>query len=170
MTQSPGTGIGARVRVARIAAGLTQADMAGPVGRSERWAEDVEAGRLPLDRYSLITVVATVCEVDVVWLIGQPYCCAANRAPPSRTCPRSALRRSSLVLSGHPGLVPSGPATDGTRPGWPGPGCRHQPAPPGREPSRGRRPPARPAGGPDHHDPDVSTRPACPSWPGSLGH
>ncbi|WP_251054961.1 helix-turn-helix domain-containing protein [Streptomyces sp. ISL-66] len=49
MTQSPDTGTGARVRVARIAAGLTQAETAGLVGRSERWAEDVEAGRLPLD-------------------------------------------------------------------------------------------------------------------------
>lgn len=66
MAHSPDTGIGARVRVARIAAGLTQAEMAGLVGRSERWAEDVEAGRLLLDRYSLITAVATACEVDVV--------------------------------------------------------------------------------------------------------
>ncbi|WP_420082848.1 helix-turn-helix domain-containing protein (plasmid) [Streptomyces sp. JL4002] len=114
MTHSPDTGIGARVRVARIAAGLTQAEMAGLVGRSERWAEDVEAGRLPLDRYSLITAVATVCEVDVVWLLGQPYRLRREQgsAVPHVPALRAALRRSSLILSGHPGLVPSGPATD----------------------------------------------------------
>ncbi|MFD7030230.1 helix-turn-helix domain-containing protein [Streptomyces sp. NPDC059917] len=112
MTHSPDTGIGARVRVARIAAGLTQAEMAGLVGRSERWAEDVEAGRLPLDRYFLITAVATVCEVDVVWLLGQPYRLRREQgsAVPHVPALRAALRRSSLILSGHPGLVPSGPA------------------------------------------------------------
>ncbi|MFF4578378.1 helix-turn-helix domain-containing protein [Streptomyces sp. NPDC001373] len=117
MTQSPDTGIGARVRVARIAAGLTQAEMAGLVGRSERWAEDVEAGRLPLDRYSLITAVATVCEVDVVWLLGQPYRLRREQgsAVPHVPALRAALRRSSLILSGHPGLVPSAPAADAQR-------------------------------------------------------
>ncbi|MYT22186.1 helix-turn-helix domain-containing protein, partial [Streptomyces sp. SID7760] len=106
--------MGARVRVARIAAGLTQAEMAGLVGRSERWAEDVEAGRLPLDRHSLITAVATVCEVDVVWLLGQPYRLRREQgsAVPRVPALRAALRRSSLILSGHPGLVPSGPAAD----------------------------------------------------------
>ncbi|MEW1640342.1 helix-turn-helix transcriptional regulator [Streptomyces sp. NPDC093801] len=114
MTHSPDTGIGARVRVARIAAGLTHAEMAGLVGRSERWAEDVEAGRLPLDRYSLITAVATVCEVDVVWLLGQPYRLRREQgsAVPHVPALRAALRRSSLILCGHPGLVPSGPAAD----------------------------------------------------------
>lgn len=114
MTHSPDTGIGARVRVARIAAGLTQAEVAGLVGRSERWAEDVEAGRLPLDRYSLITAVATVCEVDVVWLLGQPYRLRREQgsAVPHVPALRAALRRSSLILSGHPGLVPSAPAAD----------------------------------------------------------
>ncbi|MFI8265770.1 MULTISPECIES: helix-turn-helix domain-containing protein [unclassified Streptomyces] len=59
MTHYPDTGIRARVRVARIAAGLTQAEMAGLVGRSDRWSEDVEADRLPLDRYSLKSPTST---------------------------------------------------------------------------------------------------------------
>ncbi|WP_030723041.1 helix-turn-helix domain-containing protein [Streptomyces sp. NRRL F-2580] len=96
MAQAPDTGIGARVRVARIAAGLTHGEMAGLVGRSERWAEDVEAGRLPLDRYSLISTVAAVCEVDVVWLLGQPYRLRRGQgsAVPHIPAMRAALRRS----------------------------------------------------------------------------
>ncbi|WEB38568.1 helix-turn-helix domain-containing protein [Streptomyces yunnanensis] len=50
--------IGTRVRIARSAAGLTQVEMAGLLGRSEHWVQDVEAGRLTLDRYSLITAIA----------------------------------------------------------------------------------------------------------------
>ncbi|AJC53569.1 helix-turn-helix transcriptional regulator [Streptomyces sp. 769] len=50
--------IGTRVRIARNAAGLTQVEMAGLLGRSEHWVQDVEAGRLTLDRYSLITAIA----------------------------------------------------------------------------------------------------------------
>ncbi|MFE4873476.1 helix-turn-helix domain-containing protein [Streptomyces sp. NPDC056682] len=117
MTHPPDTGIGARVRIARIAAGLTQTEMAGLIGRSERWAEDIEAGRLPLDRYSLISSVADVCEVDVVWLLGQPYRLRREHgsAVPHVPALRAALRRSSLILSGHPGLVPSSPAADDQR-------------------------------------------------------
>lgn len=51
--------IGVRVRIARNAVGLTQVEMAGLLGRSEHWVQDVEAGRLPLDRYSIIAASRT---------------------------------------------------------------------------------------------------------------
>ncbi|MFF3088553.1 helix-turn-helix domain-containing protein [Streptomyces nojiriensis] len=107
--------IGQRVRVARIAAGLTQPELAGLVSRSQSWIEDLEAGRLGLDRYSVISAIADVCEVDVVWLLGQPYrlrgedgAAAHSYIRPLRT----VLRRAGLILSGHPGLVPSVVSTE----------------------------------------------------------
>ncbi|GAA1930629.1 helix-turn-helix domain-containing protein [Streptantibioticus ferralitis] len=106
------SGIGARVRVARIAAGLTQTELAGLVGRSTRWLEDVEAGRLTLDRYSLIAAIAETCAVDVTYLLGLPYRLAADSGPTAHSyvpALRAVLRRSGLILSGHPGLVPAAP-------------------------------------------------------------
>lgn len=101
--------IGTRVRIARNAGGFTQTEMAGRLGRSEHWVQDVEAGRLPLDRYSLITAIAELCDVDVVWLLGQPYRLrygAGNLAHAHIPALRTGLRRAGLILSGHPGLTP----------------------------------------------------------------
>jgi hypothetical protein len=67
----------------------------------------VERGRLVLDRHSVIDRLADVLEVDVAWLLGQPYTPhspeqdAGHRLVPSL---RSAIRRNSLILSGHPGV------------------------------------------------------------------
>ncbi|WP_182606309.1 helix-turn-helix domain-containing protein, partial [Streptomyces alkaliphilus] len=110
MTHGTDEHIGARVRVARIQAGYTQAVMAGLLGRSESWIQDLESGRLHLDRFSVINRVAELTDVDVVWLLGQPYRLdATSRTSPHRHIPalRAALRRAGLVLSGHPGLSPA---------------------------------------------------------------
>jgi transcriptional regulator with XRE-family HTH domain len=107
--------IGTRVRIARNAAGLTQAEAAGLLGRSEVWLANIESGRVPLDRYSLITAIADLTDVDVVWLLGQPYrlqrgggSLAHAHVPALRT----GLRRAGLILSGHPGLTPQGTHVD----------------------------------------------------------
>ncbi|MFI5986987.1 helix-turn-helix domain-containing protein [Streptomyces sp. NPDC051555] len=102
--------IGRRVRFARIAAGLTQIELADRIGRSFRWIEEVEAGRMSLDRYSVISAVAEVCEVDVVWLLGQPYRLSREGGSAVHAfvpALRAVLRRSGLILSGHPGLAPT---------------------------------------------------------------
>lgn len=115
MPQTSDEHIGARVRIARNAAGLTQAEMAGFLGRSERWVQDVEGGRLALDRFSLITAVADICDVDVVWLLGQPYRLQRGTGSLSHAhipALRTGLRRAGLILSGHPGLSPQAIATD----------------------------------------------------------
>ncbi|UFR07160.1 helix-turn-helix domain-containing protein [Streptomyces sp. Go40/10] len=106
--------IGTRVRIARSAAGLTQVELADHLGHTEAWMASVERGRLPLDRYSLITAIAERCDVDVVWLLGQPY--RLQRAGGSLAhahvpALRTALRRAGLILSGHPGMDPQGPPT-----------------------------------------------------------
>ncbi|PJE96333.1 XRE family transcriptional regulator [Streptomyces carminius] len=105
--------IGTRVRIARTAAGLTQRELADFLSRSEVWLANVESGRVPLDRYSVITAIAERCDVDVVWLLGQPYRLQREGGSLAHSCIpalRTAMRRTSLILSGHPGLAPlSGP-------------------------------------------------------------
>ncbi|MFE6049378.1 helix-turn-helix domain-containing protein [Kitasatospora sp. NPDC056446] len=103
--------IGARVRIARNAAGLTQVELADHLGRTDTWVANVEHGRMALDRYSVITAIADRCDVDVVWLLGQPYrlqhaggSIAHAHVPAIRT----GIRRAGLILSGHPGLAPQG--------------------------------------------------------------
>ncbi|MFJ6568924.1 multiprotein-bridging factor 1 family protein [Streptomyces sp. NPDC091292] len=111
MPDGTDTHIGRRVRIARTAAGLTQVELAGLLGRSLHWVEDVEAGRLPLDRYSLITAIADLTDVDVVWLLGQPYRLRRDGGSAAHThvpALRTGLRRAGLILSGHPGLAPQG--------------------------------------------------------------
>lgn len=107
--------IGSRVRIARNAAGLTQVEMAGFLGRTESWVANVESGRQPLDRYSLITAIAERCDVDVVWLLGQPYRLQRNGGSLAHAhipALRTGVRRAGLILSGHPGLTPQGAPVD----------------------------------------------------------
>ncbi|MGW4821978.1 helix-turn-helix domain-containing protein [Streptomyces sp. NPDC004227] len=107
--------IGARVRIARNAAGLTQVELADFLDRAESWVANVESGRQPLDRFSVITAIADVCDVDVVWLLGQPYRLQRNGGSLAHAhipALRTGLRRSGLILSGHPGMNPSGVPAD----------------------------------------------------------
>lgn len=107
--------IGTRVRIARNAAGLTQVELADFLNRAESWMANVESGRQPLDRYSVITAVADRCDVDVVWLLGQPYRLQRNGGSLAHAhvpALRTGLRRASLILSGHPGLSPQGGPVD----------------------------------------------------------
>lgn len=107
--------IGTRVRIARNAAGLTQVELADFLGRTEAWVANVERGRQPLDRYSVITAIAERCDVDVVWLLGQPYRLQRNGGSLAHAhipALRTGLRRSGLILSGHPGLAPTGAPVD----------------------------------------------------------
>ncbi|MFD9903946.1 helix-turn-helix domain-containing protein [Streptomyces sp. NPDC059063] len=107
--------IGTRVRIARNAAGLTQTELAGLLDRSECWLANVESGRKPLDRFSVITAIANECDVDPVWLLGQPYRLARNNGSVAHSyipALRTGLRRAGLILSGHPGLIPQGVAVD----------------------------------------------------------
>ncbi|MER7671332.1 helix-turn-helix transcriptional regulator [Kitasatospora sp. NPDC096128] len=103
--------IGARVRIARNSAGLTQVELAAYLGRGESWMANVENGRMALDRYSVINAIADRCDVDVVWLLGQPYRLqrgGGGLAHAHVLAIRTGIRRAGLILSGHPGLSPQG--------------------------------------------------------------
>jgi transcriptional regulator with XRE-family HTH domain len=107
--------IGTRVRIARNAAGMTQVELADFLGRTADWVAGVENGRRALDRFSVITAIAERCDVDVVWLLGQPYRLTrkgGSLAHAHIPALRTGLRRSNLILSGHPGLDPSGMPVD----------------------------------------------------------
>ncbi|MEV6740456.1 helix-turn-helix transcriptional regulator [Streptomyces sp. NPDC051104] len=107
--------IGTRVRIARNAAGMTQVQLADFLGRTEAWVQNVESGRQPLDRYSVISAIADQCDVDVVWLLGQPYrlqSAGGSLAHAHVPALRTGMRRAGLILSGHPGLAPQGAPVD----------------------------------------------------------
>lgn len=104
MTDATDT-IGGRVRRARRGKGLTQIELARRLQRSDSWVRGVEAGQITLDRHSAIDRLVNVLDVDIAWLLGQPYQPASPDQDAGQSTVRklrSALRRTSLILSGHP--------------------------------------------------------------------
>lgn len=66
-------GIGERVRAYRRRRGLSQAALAGLVGRSKSWLSQVERGVRSVDRLSVVAEMARVLNVDVQDLTGRPW-------------------------------------------------------------------------------------------------
>lgn len=64
--------IGLAVRRARRARGLTLAQLAGRIGRSESWLSLVENGKRSLDKRADIAALAEALEVSADALVGQP--------------------------------------------------------------------------------------------------
>ncbi|MFF2557143.1 helix-turn-helix domain-containing protein [Nocardia sp. NPDC058058] len=101
--------IGSRIRRSRRARRMSQATLAGLVQRSESWLRGVEAGRIELDRYSVIDRLATVLEIDIGWLLGQHLDFGQETEHSAIPALRTALRRTGLGLAGQPGLRPAAP-------------------------------------------------------------
>lgn len=79
-----GTGaIGERVAAYRRRRGLSQAAVAGLVGRSESWLSQVERGVRSVDSLSVILDLARVLHVEPDKLIGRPWQLAPNGEPTS---------------------------------------------------------------------------------------
>lgn len=74
-------GIGERIAAYRLRRGLSQAALAGLVGRSESWLSQVERGIRSVDRLSVLLDMARVLHVDVESLIGRPWQYAPNGGP-----------------------------------------------------------------------------------------
>ncbi|UCM86499.1 helix-turn-helix domain-containing protein [Streptomyces marincola] len=98
--------IGQRMRDARLRLGLTQADVAAALGRTQGWVSKAEKGRIELDRTSVINAVAGALHIHPNELIDRPY----TRAAPANQWLISAaaiireLRRYDLapVFDGTP--------------------------------------------------------------------
>src|SRR5579863_9217081 len=61
---------GQRIARARRRRGLSQAVLAGLVGRSESWLSQVERGKRGVDSHSVLTRLAEVLRVDIEELTG----------------------------------------------------------------------------------------------------
>lgn len=70
--------MGERIAVYRRRRGLSQAALAGLVGRSESWLSQVERGVRSVDRLSVLADLGRVLHVDVQELIGRPWQVAPN--------------------------------------------------------------------------------------------
>lgn len=98
--------IGERVRRARLRLGLTQADLAADVRRTQGWISKLEKGRVELDRTSVINELAKALHLHPNDLIERPYSASvsANQWQTSATSILRELRRYDLapVFDGRP--------------------------------------------------------------------
>src|SRR5680860_604444 len=70
--------LGERIAAYRRRRGLSQATLAGLVGRSESWLSQVERGIRSVDRLSVLLDLARVLRVEVEALLGRPWEYAPN--------------------------------------------------------------------------------------------
>lgn len=70
--------VGERIAAYRHRRGLSQAALAGLVGRSESWLSQVERGLRSVDRLSVLLDMAKVLRVEVEALTGVPWRYAPN--------------------------------------------------------------------------------------------
>ena len=70
--------MGERIAAYRRRRGLSQAALAGLVGRSESWLSQVERGVRSVDRLSVLLDMSRVLHVDVDSLVGRPWDLAPN--------------------------------------------------------------------------------------------
>lgn len=73
--------VGKRVAAYRRRRGLSQAALAGLVGRSESWLSQVERGVRSVDRMSVLLDLSRLLHVDVQALTGAPWQLAPNGGP-----------------------------------------------------------------------------------------
>src|SRR5829696_7623936 len=71
---------GERIAAYRRRRGLSQAALAGLIGRSESWLSQVERGVRSVDRLSVLLDIAKVLHVEVESLTGRPWQYAPNGA------------------------------------------------------------------------------------------
>ncbi|EGX55040.1 hypothetical protein SZN_34922 [Streptomyces zinciresistens K42] len=98
--------IGRRVRRARLRLGMTQADLAVALGKTQGWVSKMERGHIELDRVGLLNLIASELHVHPNDLIGRPYSSspAENQWQVSAAAIMRELRRYDLapVFDGPP--------------------------------------------------------------------
>jgi transcriptional regulator with XRE-family HTH domain len=73
--------VGQRIAAYRRRRGMSQAALAGLVGRSESWLSQVERGMRSVDRLSVLLDMAKILHVEVEALTGRPWQYAPNGGP-----------------------------------------------------------------------------------------
>ena len=101
MTPSDREAAGQRIARARRRRGLSQAVLAGLIGRSESWLSQVERGKRGVDSHSVLVRLSEVLRVDIEELTGSADRDETGRPRP----PRCAADRA-----GHDGLRRSRPS------------------------------------------------------------
>ncbi len=103
--------IGRRIKRARLRLGLTQADFAARLKRTQGWVSKVERGRIELDRAGLVNEVAAALHVHPNDLIERPFTGSAahNQWQVAAAMIVRELRRYDLapVFDGPPRPSPS---------------------------------------------------------------
>jgi transcriptional regulator with XRE-family HTH domain len=103
MTPSGREATGQRIVRARRRRGLSQAVLAGLVGRSESWLSQVERGKRGVDSHGVLVRLAEVLRVDIAELAG-----SADRVETGRsTYPAASLIEQAMMGYGTPGPVDS---------------------------------------------------------------
>jgi transcriptional regulator with XRE-family HTH domain len=98
--------IGERIAFYRTRRGLTQAVLAGLVGRSEDWLSKIERGDRDIQRLNVLMEVARALRVELSDLLGQPVLLEDNHEHDDVPAIRDALMspsRLSRVLYSAPG-------------------------------------------------------------------
>ncbi|MER8056963.1 MULTISPECIES: helix-turn-helix transcriptional regulator [unclassified Streptomyces] len=98
--------IGRRARRARLRLGMTQADLAAALGKTQGWVSKMERGLIELDRVSLLNRLASELHIHPNDLIGRPYSSspAENQWQVAAAAITRELRRYDLapVFDGTP--------------------------------------------------------------------
>ncbi len=98
MTPSDRETAGQRIARARRRRGLSQAVLAGLVGRSESWLSQVERGKRGVDSHSVLVRLAEVLRVDIEELTG-----SADRDETGRRAyPAAPLIEQAMMGYGAP--------------------------------------------------------------------
>ena len=99
MSSSDQEATGQRIARARRRRGLSQAVLAGLVGRSESWLSQVERGKRGIDSHSVLVRLADVLRVDIEELTGA----GADDEPGRRVHPAASLIEQAMMAYGVPG-------------------------------------------------------------------
>jgi transcriptional regulator with XRE-family HTH domain len=95
---------GQRIARARRRRGLSQAVLAGLVGRSESWLSQVERGKRGVDSHSVLVRLAEVLRMDIEELTGF----ADLNETGVRACPAAPLIEQAMMGYGAPGPLDGG--------------------------------------------------------------
>jgi transcriptional regulator with XRE-family HTH domain len=106
MSDTPGE----RIARARRRRGLSQAVLAGLVGRSESWLSQVERGRRGVDSHAVLTLLAAVLRVDVEELTGPAGDGEGQQAYAPAAQIEQAMMRYDAAVTSIGGYRPGGGA------------------------------------------------------------